>query len=374
MTRTLAGQLVTPDGVRAGRVVFGTHLQGVESQDDAPGGVFILPGFIDAHVHGGGGGDTMDGEAGIRTLARAHAARGTTTLLPTTITRPWADVLGALHAVRQVMTTGVPGGADVPGAHLEGPFISPHRLGAQPNHTLAPTAERVEALLTLGVLRAVTLAPEVDGAVTAAAQFARAGVRVGVGHTVATYAQTRAVLDAVHANGGQAASTHLYNAMGGLTGREPGPLGALLTDAHAYHELILDGHHLHPASFQLALACAPDRATLITDAMRAAGLGDGPSELGGQAVQVEGGAARLADGTLAGSVLTLDVALRHAVYAGVPLAHASALLSAHPARSLKLTDRGELRAGLRADLVVLNADLHVQQVYVAGTPILEENP
>lgn len=375
---TLSGQLMTPDGLRPGHLTFGVTgaatLEAVDFDDSAPQERILLPGFIDTHVHGGGGGDTMDGPEGVALLARTHARHGTTTLLPTTMTAPWPEVLAALRGVAQVMASGgVAGGADIPGAHLEGPFISPGRLGAQPPQTCLPTPARVAEVLALGVVRAVTLAPELPGALEAARQFAGAGVRVGLGHTTASFEQTREVLEAVVALSGRTAGTHLFNAMGGLTGRLPGPAGALLTHGSAALELIADGHHLHPASLALALLAAPGRAMLISDAIRATGLGDGESELGGQPVRVVAGKATLRDGTLAGSVLTLDVALRHLLELGWPLPLVSRLLSENPARSLGLTDRGRLQPGLRADVVVLGADLRVRQVYVGGEPVVVVN-
>ena len=365
----LSGRLVLSDGVRAGRLRFGQQIEQLEL-GSAPATRYLLPGFIDTHVHGGSGGDTMDGAAGIETLARFHARHGTTSLLPTTMTNPWARVLEALEAVREVMARGVPGGADIIGAHLEGPFISPNKLGAQPPQTLSPTPELVAQALASGVIRAVTLAPEVPGAAQAGLAFAEAGVRVGVGHTTADAETVRAFLAAVQAAGGRTAATHLFNAMGGLEGRVPGPAGALMTDPQTRLEIILDGVHVHEISFLLAHLAAPGRVMLITDAMRAAGLGDGESELGGQKVIVKAGKAVLAaGGSIAGSVLTLDVALRNALKAGLDLPDVSRMLSAAPADSLGLTDRGRLAVGLRADVVVLSEQLEVEAVYVGGQQV-----
>ncbi|MBZ9750209.1 N-acetylglucosamine-6-phosphate deacetylase [Deinococcus sp. HMF7604] len=370
----LRGVLVLPSGLQPGRLILrGGQIEAVVPDAQAPRDILILPGFVDTHVHGGAGGDTMDGPEGIRTLARFHAACGTTTLLPTTITNPWPEVLRALTAVAEVRRAGgVPGGADLPGAHLEGPFISPDRLGAQPPCALAPTPERVAQVLATGAVRAVTLAPELPGALAAAQAFAQAGVRVGIGHTRADAETVQAALRVVREAGGQACATHLFNAMGGIEGRAPGPAGALLADPNATLEVILDGLHVHDTSFLLARAAAPGRVVLITDAMRAAGLGDGASELGGQPVQVQGGRATLADGTLAGSVLTMDAALRSAVALGVSLPEVSRMLSLTPARSLGLTDRGELSAGQRADLTLLTPELRVNSVYVAGQRVKAE--
>jgi N-acetylglucosamine-6-phosphate deacetylase len=333
---------------------------------------FLLPGFIDGHVHGGGGADTMDGAEGVRAMARFHLLRGTTTLLPTTITNPWDNVVAALEAVAEVareersVTAPLP---SIPGAHLEGPFISPQRLGAQPPFALEPEADRVAQLLDLDVVRVVTLAPEIPHAAEAAETFARAGVRVSFGHTVADAEQVAAVAQRVRAVGGTVGFTHLFNAMSQLVGRAPGVVGAALADPAAFAELILDLHHVHPTSFLAALAAKPQRLSLITDAIRACGAGEGESELGGLPVRVEGGTARLADGTLAGSVLTLDQALRNATGVGVPLHVASRLASAVPASYLGLSDRGVLRAGLRADVVVLDGDLQVVEVVIGGRSV-----
>ena len=368
---TLTGQVLLPTGgFVSARLDFGAQIVAITPDSSVPADRMILPGFIDAHVHGGGGADTMDGGSAVRTLARFHASHGTTTLLPTTITNPWENVLAALRGVRQVMDEGgVPGGADIVGAHLEGPFISPRRLGAQPPNTLEPLPVLIAEVLALNVVRAVTIAPELPGALDASLALARAGVRIGVGHTRADAETVTSFLNALSAAGATTCATHLFNAMGGVEGRVPGPPGALMADAHAYLEVILDNIHVHPTSFRLACA-ASERVTLITDAMRAAGLGDGVSELGGQRVIVKDGRANLEGGSLAGSLLTMDVALKNAVQAGISLDQASRMASESPAHSLGLTDRGKLEPGLRADLVVLDGRLNVMEVYVGGQKVL----
>lgn len=375
---TLRGTLLLPTGMVDGSVTFGSHLEAFELGEAVPAPAtaegyagrapYILPGFIDVHVHGGGGADTMDGADGVRQLARFHLRHGTTTLLPTTMTNPWDRVMAALDGVAEV-ARGRPGGGllpDVPGAHLEGPFISPMRLGAQPPFSAAPSAELVEAVLATGVVRVVTLAPEVEGALEAAERFARAGVRVSVGHTVAGAERVQELVRRVRAAGGTVGFTHLYNAMSQLGSREPGVVGAALADGEAFAELILDLHHVSATSFAAALAAKPGRLMLITDAIRATGGPEGESELGGQRVLFRDGAVRLADGALAGSVLTLDRALRNAVVSGVPLTTAAELLSTVPAAYLGLADRGALEVGRRADLVVLDEDLRVRRVVVGG--------
>ncbi|WP_282759226.1 N-acetylglucosamine-6-phosphate deacetylase [Komagataeibacter saccharivorans] len=362
---SIDGHIVLPDRVMPGRIAFDTVITGMQDRSDVPDR-YILPGFIDGHVHGGGGADTMDGVDAIRHLSRFHMRHGTTTLLPTTITAPWDDVLGALRAVADVMRDGMADGPDIPGAHLEGPFISPHRLGAQPPFALLPTPARVGAALDTAAVRVVTLAPEIDHAQAAMRQFAQAGVRVSIGHTMADYDCTEQAIGCICAAGGVAGGTHLFNAMPPVMARAPGPVTALMCSDAGYGEMVFDTHHVHPALFGLAHRVMGGRLVFVTDAMRATGTGDGPSELGGQGVMVADGVARLADGTLAGSVLTLDVALRNAVRAGASLPQAAGLVSTHAANWLGLPDRGVLAPGRRADFVVMDRDLNVQEVWVAG--------
>ena len=368
MTR-LKGRLVLPQGVVAGRLEFGRTITGLEADANVRG-PYLLPGFIDTHLHGGDGGDTMDGADGVRTLTRFHLAHGTTTLYPATITNPWDAILHALDGVRQVQADADPTLPSIPGVHLEGPFINPDRLGAQPSHTLEPTSAQLDDLLRYEVIRLVTMAPELPGVPEAARRFAEAGVRVSVGHTTADAETVAAFAKTLRSAGGTLGFTHLYNAMGGLTGREPGVVGAALADRDAYSELVLDLRHVHPASFLAAMHAKPDKLHLITDSIRANGLGDGETELGGQRVIVKDGAATLPDGTIAGSTLTLDRALRNALALGVDLVQASRMLSLTPARYMGLSDRGELSVGKRADLVVLDDNFKVQEVYVAGRQVV----
>jgi len=366
----LSGKFVTPEGIVEGRLSFGKFIEGLEPSPIHKNSSYILPGFIDTHVHGGGGADTMDGAEGVRKLAKFHLSHGTTTLYPTTITNPWNTIIEALCGVKEVVQEGDAALPAIPGAHLEGPFISPQRLGAQPPNTETPTSDLLDELLGLNVIKLATLAPEISGAHLAARRFAEAGGRVSVGHTNAKYEEVAAFTEVVREAGGTVGFTHLYNAMGGLSGRDPGVVGAALADSAAYSELIFDLHHVHAGSFLATFRAKPERLHLVTDAIRACGLTEGETELGGQNVFVKDGAARLEDGTLAGSVLTLDAALRNALGTGLSLIEVSNLLSATPANYMGLADRGRLERGKRADIVVLNRALEVQEVFVAGRKVV----
>jgi N-acetylglucosamine-6-phosphate deacetylase len=359
--------------LRAGSVTFDHQIRAIEpSADDDPDLPILAPGFIDVHVHGGGGAEVMDGVAGVRSTARTHLQYGTTALLATTLTARWGELLAALDGVVEVMATPAPDEAELLGVHLEGPFINPQRLGAQPPFAAAVTPERVAEVLARRVVRVMTVAPEVGGWDAVLPELVRAGVRLSIGHTRADAETTEAFLTQLRRLGGVAAATHIFNAMGGIAGREPGAAGALLGDPAAFIELICDTFHVHDAAVRLAAQAGGGRLMLITDGIAAAGVGDGVCSLGGQRVEVRGGAARLADGTLAGSVLTMDQALRHAVALGVPLAQALSATSEAPARYLALPDRGALKVGLRADLVLLapEPELTLKRVLLAGRDVL----
>jgi N-acetylglucosamine-6-phosphate deacetylase len=361
----LEGHVMTPEGIVRGRIELGETIRSVTPTDTAPER-WILPGFIDVHVHGGDGADTMDGAEGVRALARFHARHGTTSLLPTTVTAAWPALLAALAGVEAAMKEGDERGADVLGAHVEGPFVSPLRLGAQPPFDRDAEAGLVEELLRGGTVRLVTVAPERAGVPEAAARLVEHGVRIGIGHTAASYDEVRVFASLVRAHGGVVGFTHLFNAMGGMQGRQPGVVGAALADGDAFAEIILDGHHVHGGSVLAAYRALGPRLLLVSDAIRATGTDVETSELGGRPIAIEGGAARTAEGALAGSLLTLDAALRRAISMGIPIEAASHMASGAPAAYLGLRDRGTITPGARADVVVLDRDLHVQEVYLAG--------
>ena len=363
----LQGLILTPDGWlrgslthRAGRIVA---LQGEPASDGAwrdGADAIVLPGFIDLHVHGGGGADTMQAGDAIQTIARTHAQHGTTALLATTMTAPPSEIEAALRALAGACRTRSDGAARVLGVHLEGPYISPERLGAQPAFAALPSVGGILALHALAPIRVVTLAPELPGALETVAALVAAGMRVQVGHSAASYEQACAALQR-----GASGFTHLFNAMSGLHQRAPGAVGAAL--AHAAHaELIPDLLHVHPGALRAALRAIPG-LYCVTDATAAAAMPDGAYRLGRHVVHKCGGGVRLADGTLAGSTLTMDQALRNLVDGlGLGLAEASRRVSTHAASYLGMTDRGMLRVGALADVVVLDAQLRVRRVVVEG--------
>lgn len=361
---TLEGRVLLADGrFHPGSLVLEDGLVRA-FRDGSPGSErWIVPGFVDVHVHGGGGHDTMDGKDGVLGLARFHARTGTTALCPTTVTEDedaLARALAGVAAAQGVLQSG----ARILGAHLEGPFISGKRLGAQPPRSRSPDPLLLARLLERGPIALVTLAPELEGALPLIEDLVRRGIRATLGHSDADH-ETGA---RAYAHGARGA-THLFNAMSGVHHRSPGLAVAALEAEGVFLELILDGHHVHPSLLRLALRAARGKLVLVTDAIRAAGLPEGEAELGGQRVFVKGGRATLADGTLAGSVLTLDRALRNAVAAGVPLEGACELLSRNPADYLGRSDLGRLAPGARGDALVLREDLTLERVLVGGVEV-----
>ncbi|NYI07623.1 N-acetylglucosamine-6-phosphate deacetylase [Allostreptomyces psammosilenae] len=389
-TQALTGaDVVLPGGVaRGGRLLVrdgriaeapaapadrtdGTAATATTAPAPAPGtaeldltGHWIVPGFVDMHVHGGGGASYTSGdpEEALR-AARTHLAHGTTTTMASLVTGDLDDLARSAAALAELVHDG-----EIAGLHFEGPFINPGRCGAHdPTLLRAPDPAEVRKLLDAarGTTLMVTLAPELDGGLDSVRLLAEHGVIAAVGHTDADYATTRRAVDA-----GATVATHLFNAMPGLGHRAPGPVAALLEDERVTVELINDGVHLHPAVMELAFrAAGAARVALVTDAMGAAGMGDGRYHLGPLEVDVTEGVARLVEGgAIAGSTLTLDEALRRAVLVDrIPIEQAVRALSGNPARLMGLGERvGSLEAGKDADLVVLDAELRVVAVMRRG--------
>jgi N-acetylglucosamine-6-phosphate deacetylase len=359
----ISGRIVRPGAVVRGHVeVDGPTILAVDAAN-ASADDFIVPGFVDMHCHGGGGHTfTLGAADDARAAAAFHLRHGTTTMLASLVSSPYELMRDATAAYLPLVADGT-----IAGVHFEGPYLSGARCGAQnPAYLRDPSIEELTALVKLGegAVRMVTIAPELPGALEAIAFVVEAGVVAALGHTDATYEQTLAGVDA-----GGTVGTHVFNGMAPPHHRRPGPVFALLGMPPAVCELIADGFHLHPGSLTFAAhAAGPDRTALITDAMDAAGMPDGRYELGGQEVVVTDRVARLVrDGSIAGSTLTMDLALRNAVAAGIALPDAVAMAATTPARALGLAEEvGALEAGLRADLVVLSPELEVKRVMRAG--------
>ncbi len=370
-----AGTVVLPQGVsRPGWVhTSGTTIVGCGAgappqppDVDLPDAL-LVPGFVDIHVHGGGGASFLGGDVSeVLQAAGFHRGHGTTTTLASLVTAPLSDLLAAVRGLGEATRNGM-----IAGIHLEGPWLSTAHCGAHDQTQMRDaTAAEIDALLTAGdgTIRMITLAPERRGSDDAITRLVGAGVVVAVGHTDATYEQTRHAIEL-----GATVGTHLFNAMRPLHHREPGPALALLEDPRVTVELIADGVHVHPAVVHTTVqAAGAERVALVTDATAAAGAEDGEYRLGAVPVDVVGGVARVrGTPTIAGSTATMDQVFSAAAGLGpdrdAALIAAVLMTSTTPARALGIDGAGALRVGGDANLVVLNQDLTVHAVMAGGS-------
>ena len=335
-------------------------------------GKTVAPGFVDVHIHGAGGHDVMEASGGaLDAVAQTIARYGTTSFIPTTVTASTDATCRALsglapHLAARENTPPSRPAAQPLGFHLEGPFISPVRRGVHPpEHLAAPSVATFEKFLeaAAGRVRILTLAPQLPGALELIGVARRHGVQVGMGHTDATFAQTQSAIAA-----GARHAVHVYNAMRPFSHRETGVIGAVLTSDEVGAELIADGVHVDDPAIRVLLAAkGAERTLLVSDGTAATGMPDGKYQLGPFEVTVSGGVCRNVEGKLAGSTLTLDRALRHMVALGVALGDALRMLTLNPAQFLGVEkQKGVIAPGADADLLLLDAQLNVTQVFTRG--------
>lgn len=362
---TFAGQVLFPDGVlRAGEVAIEGGIIAHVSACDTTERQIIAPGFMDLQVNGAFGVDLTAQPDAIYHVSSHLLRTGVTAYLPTIISSPLATYRKAFEALSPLTLLSAQGRQGrILGLHLEGPYLSPQRSGAHNRAHLRARADPLGDGLINPYVRLMTLAPELENGLQAIRDLRAHNVVVSIGHAAATYEQACAAL-----NAGATWGTHLFNAMNPLHHRAPGVIGALLANERATVGVIADGVHVHPSIFKwLIRAKGAQRITLVTDAMAATGLGPGAYVLGDQRVVVDGTTARLASGTLAGSILTMDQAIRNLVAWGAcSLADALTMASITPARLLGLWQLGHIEAGCAADLVILDENLRVKYTIVNG--------
>jgi N-acetylglucosamine-6-phosphate deacetylase len=363
--RVLDPGWLTVDGARIAGVGAGDPPR-VDGDLHDLDGQYLLPGFIDLHMHGGGGAQiTTDDAAEIMTAVGFHQRHGTTRTLASLVTDQLDRMAASVRTIAEIIRGSRDG--SIVGVHLEGPFLNPTKRGSHHReHLLAPDLPALRHLLRAGAgtVRVVTLAPELPGGMDLVRELVASGVIAAVGHTEATFDQAR---DAFAA--GARLATHLFNAMRHFHHRDPGPAGAALADDTVTCELINDGFHLHDETVRIAVAAAgPERIAFVTDATPAAGMTNGRFHLGPVPILARDGKVTLADGTIAGSTLTMDAAVRHAVRCvGLPIHRAAIAAATTPAAVLGIADRtGSLHPGKDADLVVLTRQLRVHTVMTRG--------
>lgn len=375
------GRVMTPHQTQeeATVIVEGERIVAIRPGHDSPqeatlidaSGCAIAPGFIDVHVHGGAGYDTMDATPqALRRMAEFFAAHGVTSFLPTTVAAGQAALLAAIENAAKCQRN-YQGGARILGIHLEGPYLSPAHPGAQPiQHIRLADLSEYSQLFAFGNVLLISLAPEMPGTPALIEYAVARGVTVAVGHSAATYDEVMAGVKL-----GLRQACHTFNGMTGLHHRQPGTVGAVLACDEIYAQVIVDLVHLHPAVVKLLVrAKGRERTVLITDAMRAVGLPEGEYELAGLSVTVSHGVARLTYGdSLAGSVLTMDQALRNVMEAtGLSLTEALPMATSVPAHSLGLGhELGSILPGYSADLVILDQNVNVQATLVQGKVVYQ---
>lgn len=345
------GRIEYRDGIIS--EVVGTEIVG----DPEP--PYIIPGFIDLHVHGGGGADVMGGSPELAAICEYHAAHGTVALCATTVTAPLADINHALAGVKEYMNAPIPGAAEVLGVHLEGPFINPARLGGQPPFAISPQIELLAGWKGLAPLRIVTLAPELPGSEAAIRWLSTQGIRVQVGHSLAD----NTVLQNAQ-SWGLSGVAHLYNAGAPIVARDPGVAGWALANTQ-WAELICDLKHVHPDLLKVAIRAIPN-PYFITDCCSAGGCPDGEYRLGSHTVIKSDGLVRLPGGQIAASVLTSIEAFRNILHLTGSIDTAIAMMATRPARYLGEDKLGVIQPGYRASFVVLDQDFSLIHTYVNG--------
>ncbi|MCL2545132.1 MAG: N-acetylglucosamine-6-phosphate deacetylase [Clostridia bacterium] len=380
MKAIVNGRIVTPwEIVPDQALLFDGKIRGVAAREQIPHGAevldarggYVLPGLIDIHIHGYLGQDASDGSyEGLCQMARGIAANGVTGFLPTTMTVSYGELREAFAQIRKLMADSLApdwNGARALGVNAEGPFINPVRKGAQSGEHIR---EGDAAFLReyADIIRVFTIAPEMPGNLACIREIASSGMLIAMGHTDANYVQALAGLEA-----GVRHMTHTFNGQGPLNHRDPGAVGVALTDERVSCELIADTVHIHPGMFRLLARAKGDKLILITDCTRAGGLGDGEYTLGGQTIYVKGTECRLADGTLAGSVMPFNQALRNMRRnTDLPLHEVVRMATLNPARAIGVDgEKGSLEAGKDADIAIVDEEMRVQRTLLGGRTIFD---
>lgn len=364
MTKSLIARLPQENGQFSPvEILFDQKILEIKKIDEPKGELpIIMPGFIDLHVHGAGGADVMDANDALSVIAQTLIQYGTTGFLATTMTAPLKNLEKAFLAMREYYENPLHNGARLLGVHLEGPFISSEKLGAQPDQTRSASLQEIKHLHQIVPIKVVTLAPEIAGHLDIISELNNLGIVVQIGHSNASYEVACNALEA-----GVQSFTHLYNAMSGLHHRAPGVVGAALAHAQ-YSECIPDLEHVHPGAIKLALRSIP-KLYFVTDSTAATGMPEGEYQLGSQKVMKCNNGVRLKDGTLAGSCLTMDLALKNLLSLGLDFHECTKRLSSIAAQLIGLDQLGVIKKEALADFVLVDKKANLLAVYLKGNKI-----
>lgn len=355
---SISGKIIINDKIISGNLLFNNKVIEIIDDKTLNNENFILPGFIDLHCHGGNGFDTMEGLESIVELSKYHLENGTTTFFPTTVTASYNDTFKALNGLNDYINRNK-FQINIEGIHLEGPFINPKKLGAQPPFTQIPNLDFIKNLLKQAPIKIITLAPEIDGGLDLIERLIELDIKPQIGHTLAS-----TDICNLSINKGVESFTHLYNAMSGFDHREPGAVASAFANLN-YSEIICDLIHVHPYMIKLAYKNIKD-LYVITDCISASGMKDGEYNLGVNRVFKKGNIVKLNNKTLGGSVLTMQQAFKNLLKIGFSIIEAVQMTSTNAAKYLNRKDIGNLNVGSYANILVLDKNFNILKVFLNG--------
>ena len=355
---SISGKIIINDKIISGNLLFNNKVIEIIDDKTLKNENFILPGFIDLHCHGGNGFDTMEGLESIVELSKYHLENGTTTFFPTTVTASYNDTFKALEGLNDYINRNK-FQINIEGIHLEGPFINPKKLGAQPPFTQIPNLDFIKNLLKQAPIKIMTLAPEIDGGLDLIERLIELDIKPQIGHTLAS-----TDICNLSINKGVESFTHLYNAMSGFDHREPGAVASAFANLN-YSEIICDLIHVHPYMIKLAYKNIKD-LYVITDCISASGMKDGEYNLGVNRVFKKGNIVKLNNKTLGGSVLTMQQAFKNLLKIGFSINEAVQMTSTNAAKYLNRKDIGNLNVGSYANILVLDKNFNILKVFLNG--------
>ncbi len=357
--KKIKGKIINHDSSYIGEIHFNEDIINIKKNNFGDFDNIIIPGFIDLHCHGGNGFDVLDGSNAIIEMSKYHLMHGTTSIMPTTWTNTLENTISALKGFNEIKIDN----PNILGVHLEGPFINPKKLGAQPNITQKPSLDFINKILEIADVRIITLAPEIDGMIEFINNIANLNIKIQFGHTLADINQCESIM-----KNHDVGFTHLYNAMSGNNHRSPGVLSAALSKGE-YAEIICDNIHVSKQAIKIAKKCIPGLYA-ITDSIKASGLKDGEYIFANNTIIKKNYSVKIkSDNTLAGSIVTMDQTFKNLISMNFSLEEAVSLTSYNASRYLNLNNIGVIKKSFQSNILVLDKELNLKEVYLKGKKI-----